>query len=352
MFGSLRPAIPKKNKREKGAFMKAYCNLCATLAKEFGMTSRTLLVFDFATLDWLFGANAKTPYAFDCFNCAKGGVRKKKQADIPERQRFLAGISAYAIGVKLKDDVQDSGAMTAKSMLKFYKKTFSKTKTVLADCAFDVGHIESALKSQQLLEAKQEGGFSKAAEPTGYAYGVVAEKMASFDSVVPASEAKQFGAFFGRAVYLMDALRDMKADLKQQAYNPFLQAQFEDFSSHLWQSTVKVSEYLREQSDALDKIAERIGGDYYRRWRMIVHAIEYQFTRVVSKGTGRLMQFPMINQSCGGGGVSGGEEDDEEGGGGACMGCSPCCCCIMCMLLTCCGCCSGGGGGGSGLPQT
>ena len=215
MFGLLRPRDPSKHERRD--FQSAYCNLCGTLSHEYGVTTRFLVLYDFASLAWLFSRDdAKLPFVR--LNCMKGGTRLRRQE--PARvDRFLAAISVFTCGVKIRDDVADDGAVRARLSQAFYRKTFEKAEQDLRSVGFDVDAMHIVLREQQTLEESWERQLDIASAPTGKAYGMVARHLSQLSGATAWDEFGQIGEQIGRLVFLADAFRDVKQDAGR-TYNP------------------------------------------------------------------------------------------------------------------------------------
>jgi hypothetical protein len=224
MFGVVQPSIPLLSPEERSRFSASYCNLCASLGFEYGVTSRFLVVHDIATLGWLFEGDTRTSQPFAAYNCLKGGtLGRRRDQPLPLRNRFLAAISAYAIGVKVKDDLQDRGSLTARASEWLFGPTFEQSKATLAETGFDVASLETTIKAQQQVEQSAERKLDVASEPTAAAYAQVSEYCsATAGEFVSSNTARAMGAAIGRCVYLLDAYRDYAQDIGR-SFNPLLE---------------------------------------------------------------------------------------------------------------------------------
>lgn len=222
MFGLLRPlrhALPRADWLD---YCAAYCNLCGGLARLYGFPSRLLVVRDVATADWLLGGAGPVTRCFPVTNCLKGGVRSVPQpARLSDRQRFLTAISAFSVGVKVRDDLHDQGGWKARLAHGLYRRTFDKARGDLRATGFDVPAFEQILDEQTALEGRGERDLTRASAPTGAAFGRVARHAAALQAPdLALDEADQLGRRIGRCVYLADAYRDYARDVHDRAYNP------------------------------------------------------------------------------------------------------------------------------------
>ena len=139
MFGVLKPQRKHLSQTESRRHMSAYCSLCGLLSSQYGLKSRMLVVHDIATLWWLLEAPSsiheqKLPIG----NCVRGGAGRVRKRGVSELQKFLAAMSAYTIGVKVKDDLEDGSNWKTQITDWMYAGQFTKARTDLIEVGFDV----------------------------------------------------------------------------------------------------------------------------------------------------------------------------------------------------------------------
>ena len=103
MFGVLKPQRKLLSESENRRHMSAYCSLCGLLSSQYGLKSRMLVVHDIATLWWLLESpSSANKEKIPVGNCLRGGAGKLKKDGVSELQKFLAAMSVYTIGIKVK----------------------------------------------------------------------------------------------------------------------------------------------------------------------------------------------------------------------------------------------------------
>ncbi|WP_339726743.1 DUF5685 family protein [uncultured Gimesia sp.] len=221
MFGVLKPQRKLLSPAESRRHMSAYCSLCGLLSSQYGLKSRMLVVHDIATLWWLLEApSSENEQKLTIGNCVRGGTGQLGKRGVSELQKFLAAMSAYTIGIKVKDDIQDGSSWKTRLVNRMYSAQFEKARTDLVTVGFDVEHLEQILSTQFELERKGEKDFQIASAPTSQAYGLVTREIAKrCHSRFTEEKAQQVGESLGRAVYLTDAIRDFSQD-QEISFNP------------------------------------------------------------------------------------------------------------------------------------
>ncbi|WP_339686470.1 DUF5685 family protein [Gimesia maris] len=221
MFGVLKPQRNHLSQTESRRHMSAYCSLCGLLSSQYGLKSRMLVVHDIATLWWLLEtSSSKNEQKLPIGNCVRGGTGKVRKRGISELQKFLAAMSAYTIGVKVKDDIEDGSNWKTRIADWMYSGQFTKARTDLIEVGFDVERMERILEVQTELEKEREKDFKTASIPTSQAYGLVAREIVKrCSSHFTEEQAQRIGEALGRAVYLADAIQDFSKD-QGTSFNP------------------------------------------------------------------------------------------------------------------------------------
>ena len=179
-----------------------------------------LVVNDIATLWWLLsprstggGDRLRTS------NCIRGVGRLRNQ-DLSDLQHLLAPLSVHLVAIKVDDDLVDDGSWRSRLAHRVYRGPFQKARRDLTDIGFDLEQLDAILARQRSIEQNRERDFTIASEPTAQAYGLVAREIAHrCSSRFTSEQAEIVGEALGRAVYLVDAVRDFPQDLGT-AYNP------------------------------------------------------------------------------------------------------------------------------------
>jgi len=341
MFGALKPVLGHVPKECKQLYTSTYCNLCAALsASGAGAWNRFFLVNDVVTIDWLLAeANTCEDHAFACYNCVKGGVLGRKNK-VSERQAFLAAVSSYVCGVKIKDNAIDDPKLKNKSLAMVYRPIMKKAESTLQR----LGLLDK-LKTYQVMDRENEinhvSRLDQACEPTERCYQLLTMENAKQISSLPSSIVALLGQYLGRCVYLLDAIEDMDEDKKKNQYNVLNQlstsqpltntkelviGQCLDFIKPL---RIELTEKLALLPDSSTVQTIR------KKWESVFISIERQLFKLVKPLNctallSNLASFSTLTQGC-----------PQCSSWSSIMACCPCCpCCVICECCPCIGCCS------------
>lgn len=313
MLGQVRPMACKLTPDDRREYQATYCNLCASLGSRYGVSTRPLLVYDFASLAWLFEPEDAQPKPFRRLNCLQGG-RWTSRGRMRPVDRFLAAISVYACGMKVQDDLQDEPRVRTRLASRWYASTFRKARHDLAASGFDISALEEILNDQKTIEERRESDFEAASRPTGMAYGLVVRHLADLAGWrLDQRDVELVSERIGRYVYLLDAARDCESDLGR-SYNPLCCLDGRDLAEVSQPRKLELTSYavqLLEEADGC--IHERIPR-LLARW----DALRTRLLRQLGVGRKDVTLNVVCCCPCGDGAVGG--SSDECGG--------PCGCCL------------------------
>lgn len=219
MFGYLRPYKPEMKMAEFDTYKAVYCGLCKQLGRSFGPFARMTLSYDFAFLSLLSLGMAQACPGFRRESCAANPLKKKPCLCACDDSRFAAGAAMTMLYYKVLDDRHDNGfrgRLAAFFLLPWAGRARKKAIRLYPEMD---EIIKEEMKRQRDVESNG-GSVDAAAEPS-------ARALARIFALIPASETDRrvlyrLGYLVGRWVYLIDALDDLKEDLKSGAFNPYL----------------------------------------------------------------------------------------------------------------------------------
>ena len=215
MFGYVRPAEHRLDEEERGRFRAAYCGLCHTLGRRFGLAARFLLNFDFTLLAILLSDGTEKP-------CGKKRcpahpfcpVSTQRQDQALDRAAERSVILAWW---QLQDHIADHGFLAGlKYRLAALLLRGAYRKAQKAAPEFDA-LVREQLAALAALEKTDCASLDAAADP----FAVLLSHAA--DCVAEERKRRilqQLLYHLGRWIYLVDAADDFAADAKKGCYNP------------------------------------------------------------------------------------------------------------------------------------
>lgn len=221
MFGYVRPCKPELLVREYSQYKAVYCQLCRTLGREYGITSRFALSYDC------------TFYALAAL-CAPGGQVEecrgrcvcnpmKACTYLPssgEEYKKAAALCVLLTYHKLRDNLQDESFLKSLGSRLLLPLASRKARRAAGRYPFLAEAAQAAMEGQRRAEEQGEG-VDACAEPTARLLEAVFGELAGENEKQRPVWAR-FGYFLGRWVYLMDAAEDLGEDLRSGAFNPFV----------------------------------------------------------------------------------------------------------------------------------
>ncbi len=287
MFGLLKPSLKHLSSVHRALYHASYCNLCAALsASGFGAVNRFFLVNDVVMLDWLLTETAESSHhPFACNNCRKGGVIGKK-AKVTEHQKRLAAVCSFMVGIKLRDNAKDLPTLRSKVYAWAYFPLMRKARRSLQ--AFDMlSKLEAQIKLGELRESQEASHLLQATEPTEKGYTLLMLEAGKSLSTLPEDILRLGGRYFGRYVYLYDAVQDMDEDLKTNQYNVLnLSVDYKGETAEKEHAVSRMLDALKsmhlELFEKISRLPRSVSTDNIRvKWENVLFSIEERLFHLI-----------------------------------------------------------------------
>ena len=215
MFGYIKPNVPELKVKEHELYKATYCGLCKTMGKCTGCMSTLTLSYDFAFLALIRMVTDKTKGEIKMRRCVAHPFKKRPMLERNSTLEFCAKSSVILTRLKLKDNINDSKglsklkAKTANLVSIFFKKTDKK----LTPLAQKIGECIDNLTE---LEKNESDSIDMTASTFGELLGAVASyEYESAEKRIM----YEIGYHLGKWIYVIDAVDDMKDDLKKKSFN-------------------------------------------------------------------------------------------------------------------------------------
>lgn len=219
MFGYIKILKPELKIRDYELYKGVYCSLCKQLGKDYGLTSRFFLNFDFTFLSLCMLSLSKDNCEFKKSNCSFCFTKKCLQCTCKDDSlKYAAAITIITSYHKLLDNISDKKAFQKIPyyiLSKLIKSKYNKAKKFYPKIT-DI--IEKQMKKQSEFEKENSNSIDHAAHSTATSLAEI------FKSAYNETDDNlyRFGYCLGRFIYICDALDDLEKDFKAKNFNPFL----------------------------------------------------------------------------------------------------------------------------------
>ncbi len=215
MFGYVRPCVPELKVRDNELYRATYCGLCRTMGKTTGCLSKMTLNYDFVFLALLQMAVNNDEVKIKMRRCGVHPLKKRPMIEPNDSLKFSAKASVILTRLKLKDNVSDShGLARLKAKIAgcvsiFLKKTDKNLKELEVE-------IWRCIAELTQYEKENTDSIDKVANTFGTLLGT----LASY-SLEGASKriVYEIGFHLGKLIYVLDAVDDLKSDIKTGSFN-------------------------------------------------------------------------------------------------------------------------------------
>lgn len=213
MFGYVRPALDKLDKDNLDRFRAAYCGLCHTLGRRYGMTARLFLNYDLTFLAMLLGKICGSRGE----RCFVHPIAKRPCACRSAALDTAADLSVILLWWQLQDGIADHGfwkGLKYRAIALLLRRAYKKAAGLCAE--FD----RSTQKQLDLLHELERQNCDSIDRPADCFAVLLSRASAAESEPVRRRVLEQLLYHLGRWIYLVDAADDLKRDLKIGAYNP------------------------------------------------------------------------------------------------------------------------------------
>ena len=252
MFGYLTANLEILSEQQKKKYKAYYCGLCQSLCDNFSSIARNTLTYDLTFATILLNSinhpeNNKSIYK----NCPLHPF-KKQMMIIGDYNLYFSYMNMYFTFYNLIDDINDDNSLIAKVNLSALKKHINKIEQAYPD-------VTTKIKQQLQLISQAEKENNTNPDVCSNYFGIILSEIISYPSLVAQDILKDFGFHLGKFIYLMDAVVDLKKDIKKQKYNPLVFYPDVDFHKMLMAIMENVDFYyqkldIKEDKDIIDNI--------------------------------------------------------------------------------------------------
>ncbi len=221
MFGYVLPDVLNLKVYEEKIYRATYCGLCKQIKKRFGGFYCLQLSYDITFLALFLICYLKDKPIFEKKICKMHPFKKKLVVKENPSLKKAADVGLILFYFKLKDNISDCKFFKKVFfyfLLLLFKRPYKKAKKSEEEVA---EFAKTLIKEQTISEKEKNMPLDYYAHPTSKCVGNI------FKSFSKEKEEKEnlyrMGYMLGKYTYLMDALDDLKKDLKTKNFNPILQ---------------------------------------------------------------------------------------------------------------------------------
>ena len=221
MFGYVRIFKPQLRVCEYDTYRAVYCTLCRELGREYGIASRLLLNYDYTFITMLYMALHSQSPAYTNGRCVCNPLKKCGVCAAPRDGFSLtAALTVIMAYYKISDNIADSGLFgkagwSAVRLLTLHARNKARKRFPELD-----GLVADYITKQFAAEASENADVDSLAEPTAVMLSKAAAMLS--DEEKDQRILADFGYYFGRWVYIIDALDDLASDVRSRNINPFV----------------------------------------------------------------------------------------------------------------------------------
>jgi hypothetical protein len=226
MFGTLKPRLCVLQPDARAAYDRYYCGLCKGLGDHYGQLTRGLLSQDAVFMALLVDALAVSAAEESSCRCPLMPVVHRPTVDPASVAMRYASAVQMLLGDQLLADRAMDGRRAYASARRWIAGHVTVARATLTELGLDTGALEGFEHRQARREstgASPDEAAAPTAEALAHVFAALADLPGMPDAVrAPAARAslRELGASVGRAIYLRDALEDLRDDLIAGAFNP------------------------------------------------------------------------------------------------------------------------------------
>ena len=213
MFGYVRPALDKLDTANKERFQAAYCGLCHTLGRRYGLAARLFLNYDLTFLAMLLGKTCGSLGQ----RCMMHPIKKRPCACRSAALDTSADLSVILLWWQLQDGIADHGfwrGLKYRAASLLLRRAYGRARQVQPH--FD----RSTCNQLRQLSGLEREHCDSLDRPADCFAALLARASDAESDPVRRRVLEQMLYHLGRWIYLIDAADDLKKDLQTGNYNP------------------------------------------------------------------------------------------------------------------------------------
>lgn len=234
---------------QRGLWQTFMCGLCFSTKKLFGNIPRLVISHDINFFNVLFHSVEQLDVQVEHTRCFSHPVKKRPVLKTTELTDKLAAANVLLTYLNIYDDVVDGGGAKKRAALRLFKKPYARAQSVLTE-------LDRILTARYDDLRKLEGQNCQSLDRVADSFAMLSQ---DFCKVVLGEKTSEFAETLcynlGKWIYLIDALDDVKKDLKHGNYNAFV-------SCYGIKSANEISAYSADISFLMYAVLNRIAQSF------------------------------------------------------------------------------------------
>ena len=215
MFGYLQVDKSALEDGQRGLYQTFMCGLCFSTKKYFSNKARIAINYDINFFNVLFHSFTNVDIQLEKHTCFFHPIKKQTVATPTELMDKLSAANVLLVYLNLYDDVVDEGGLKKKMALKAFQKDYDKAKKLMPQ-------LEQALSQNYAELRKLEQSGCTILDKVCHPFAQMSQDFAKHVLQTDNKYLLNLCYNVGKWVYLVDALDDIKQDLRKGSYNPIV----------------------------------------------------------------------------------------------------------------------------------
>ena len=225
MFGYVMVNHKILTKEDTARYQSLYCGLCKRLDDLHGGAGRMTLAYDMVFLSMLLSSLYREEESGEVQRCLVHPLRKHEYI-YSAATDYSADLSVILAYYKCLDDWNDDHSSIA-----LKKSKVLQNKSELAAVRWPRQHATIADGLARLGEMERVNEMNP--DLPANCFGAIMGELFVREEDEYAASLRRMGSALGRFVYMMDAVNDLREDIKKERYNPLISLTNTDFSPML-----------------------------------------------------------------------------------------------------------------------
>lgn len=221
MFGYVMANATALSEEDKKRYRAAYCGLCHTLGKLHSQFSRLTLNYDLTFLAIFHSALYREDILYKKGSCILHPLKKHYYFQTSSTE-YAADMNIALSYYNLLDNWHDDKNYKSKAEARLLKKSLKRVETKYPR------QCRAIQNSLRILAKTEKDNVLNPDLPATCFGGLMAEIFVCREDEY-ADKLRRFGFALGKFIYLLDAVLDLKKDIKAEKYNPLLLTPTENF---------------------------------------------------------------------------------------------------------------------------